>query len=414
VRYADRGIEDRPFTRRALLSGGTERPAETRRRLQAFFDHREGYPKFKKHREYGSFTYPQAYNGSVKPDIARKRLYLSKIGNVKVVFHRELPKDAMLMMKTCIVKREPDGKWYASLVFEEVAPLQDVIVPESWKAPLGVDLGLRALITTSDGEKVEPPKFLRKAERRLKHLQRELSRKKKGSKNRRKARQRVASQHAKVSRQRADFNQKLSYRLVSKHDLIAFEDLQVKNMVRNHSLAKSISDAAWGQLVKFTEYKAERAGRMLVMVPAPYTTQECWFCGTINDVPPDAKEFVCIGCGRTLDRDVNSGRIVLARGIAKVGQDKVPSGPRSGGESHHQVVPELKPTETEPLPSRSTEKASPVVETGTTRGSSQPTITRAAGSHWPSAGGGCHDTRALSRLPPLPSANGDVSPDFRE
>jgi putative transposase len=177
--------------------------------FQAFFDHRSRYPKFKKRGKYGSFTYPQAYNGSVKPDVTRKRLYLSKIGNVRVVLHRELPRDTRL--KTCTVKREPDGKWFASLVYEEVTPLQDAKVSESWRAPVGIDLGLRALIATSDGEKVEPPKFLRKAEKRLKHLQRELSRKKKGSKNRWKARQRVASLHARVARWRADFNHKLSH-----------------------------------------------------------------------------------------------------------------------------------------------------------------------------------------------------------
>jgi putative transposase len=133
-----------------------------------------------------------------------------------------------------------------------------------------------------------------------------------------------------------------------------FEDLQVKSMVKNHALAKAISDAAWDQLVEFTEYKAERAGRMFVTVPALYTTRECFFCGTINSVNLSAREFVCKGCGRTLDRDINSGRVVLARGIAKVGQDKVPGRSRSGGESHHQVVPELKPVETGPLSQETT------------------------------------------------------------
>jgi putative transposase len=333
--------------------------------FQAFFEHRSRYPKFKKHREYGSFTYPQADNGSVKPVILRKRLYLSKIGNVRAVFHRELPKEAML--KTCVVRREPDGKWFASLVYEEVIPFQDVIVPESWKAPVGIDLGLRALVTTSDGERVEPPKFLRRTERRLKRLQRGLSRKKEGSKNRWRARKRVASLHTKVARQRADFNQKLSHRLVSRHDLIVFEDLEVKNMVKNHHLAKSISDAGWGQLVAFTEYKTEREGKVCTTVPAPYTTQECFVCGAINDIGRDVREFVCVGCGKTLDRDVNAARVVLARRIAKVGQDKAVR-LRSGGESHHQAVPELKPVETGPLPKGTTPAASPVVEAGTIRG----------------------------------------------
>ena len=242
------------------------------RAFKAFFKHQSRYPRFKKFSQSGSFTYPQAYNGSVKPDILRKRLYLSKIGNVKAVFHRPIPKDSRL--KTCTVVREADGKWFASLVFEEVVPLQNIssTTPASAKTPIGVDLGLLSLITTSDGDKVEHPRFLRKAERRLKDLQRNLSHKKKSSKNRLKARHRVASQHGKVRRQRLDFNHKLSTNLVRKHDFIAFEDLKVRNMVRNHRLAKSIAGRGLeGQLVRLTEYKALKAGSRVVRVPAAYS-----------------------------------------------------------------------------------------------------------------------------------------------
>jgi putative transposase len=319
------------------------------RAFRAFFNHTSRYPKFKKYKEYGSFTYPQAYNGSVKPDISRKRLYLSMVGNVKAVFHRPIPKDAML--KTCTVTREPCGEWYASLIYEDVVPLQNVTVPITHviMSPVGIDLGLKALVTTSDGQEVEPPKFLRKAERRLKHLQRELFRKKPGSKNRRKARQRVASLHAKVARQRVDFNHKLSSRLVREHDLIVFEDLRIGNMVRDHTIAKSIADAGWRQLMAFTEYKAIRYGKAFQKVPAPGTTQECFWCGALNKVDRDTREFVCVGCGRTLRRDLNAARIVLKRALAQVGQD----------------MPELKPVETGPLPQETTPTASLVVEAGT-------------------------------------------------
>ena len=318
------------------------------RAFRAFFNHTSRYPKFKKYKEYGSFTYPQAYNGSARPDILRKRLYLSKVGNIKAVFHRPIPKDAML--KTCTVTRESCGEWYASLVYVDVVPLQNVTVPITHVivSPVGIDLGLKALVTTSDGQEVKPPKFLRKAEKRLKYLQRELSRKKPGSKNRWKARKRVASLHAKVARQRVDFNHKLSSRLVREHDLIVFEDLRIGNMVRDHTIAKSIADAGWRQLVAFTKYKATRHGRVFQKVPAPGTTQECFWCGVLNKVDRGTREFVCVGCGRTLRRDLNAARIVLKRALAQVGQG----------------MPELKPVETRPLPWETTPTASPVVEAG--------------------------------------------------
>ncbi|HYR03923.1 MAG TPA: transposase [Nitrososphaerales archaeon] len=328
--------------------------------FKSFFEHRACYPRFKKFRQTGSFTYPQAYNGSVKPDIVRKRLFVSKIGNLRVVFHRPLPRASLL--KTCTVSREPNWMWFASLVFEEVVPLQDVILPasafiRSAKSPIGVDLGLLSLITTSDGARVEHPRFLRKAERRLKYLQSALSNKKKGSKNRFRARQRVASQHSKVRRQRLDFNHKISTKLVREHDFIAFEDLRVRNMIQNAKLAKSIQDAGWGQLVTLTEYKAMMAGSLVVKVPAPYSTKECHHCGTLNKVALSVREFVCSGCGRTLQRDPNAACVVLKRGLAiaglttaaKVGQD----------------MPELKPVETRPLLLPTYGGASQVCEAGT-------------------------------------------------
>ncbi len=327
--------------------------------FKGFFEEKARYPRYKKLSGSGSFTYPQAYNGSVKPDIRRGRLFVSKIGSVPAVFHRPLPKDSRL--KTCTIVREPDGKWYASMVFEEVVPLQhlreSVLLPIA-KTPVGVDLGLLSLITTSDGEQVEHPHLLRKSERRLKHLQRDLSRKKKGSKNRFKARRRVTSRYSKVRRQRLDFNHKLSTRLVERHGFIAFEDLRIRNMIKNHKLAKSIQDAAWGQLVRFTEYKALRSGSRVVRVPAAYTSQECFYCGTLNTIELDVREFTCIGCGRLIQRDPNAARVVLKRGLAlaglaasKVGRD----------------TPELKPVETRPLLLQTTRGASQVGEAGTTR-----------------------------------------------
>ncbi len=236
------------------------------RAFKAFFEHRAGYPRFKKFSSSGSFTYPQAYNGSVKPDAIRRRLFLSKVGNVKAVFHRRTPHGKV---KTCTVVREPNGEWHASLVYEDDEVAQPSTKPAS---PVGIDLGLKSLVTTTDGVKIPHPRFLRKAEGRLNRLQRRFSRTCKGSKNRVHARLLVAVQHAKVANQRADFNHKLSAELVRRHDLIAFEDLKVRNMVRNHSLAKSITDAGWGQLRSFTEHKAARSARLVVRVRPEYST----------------------------------------------------------------------------------------------------------------------------------------------
>jgi len=330
------------------------------RAFRSFFEHRARYPRFKKFSESGSFMYPQAYNGSVRPDVTRRRLFLSKVGNVPIVFHRPLRKDSRL--KTCTVLREPDGKWFASLVFEEIVPLQDIGVVGSVvkeKTPVGIDLGLLSLIATSDGEKVEHPRFLRKAEKRLKRVQRIFSHKKKGSKNRNRARKRVASQHSRVKRQRLDFNHKLSTKLVREHGFIAYEDLRIRNMLRNHALAKSIQDAGWGQLVGLTEYKALRAGSMVVRVPAAYSTQECSYCGTLNQVALGVRQFECCGCHRLLDRDTNAAKVTLKRGLAIAG---LMTGAKVG-----QDMPELKPVEMEPLPVQSAGRASSVVEAGTIR-----------------------------------------------
>jgi putative transposase len=268
--------------------------------------------------------------------------------------------------------RDPDGKWFASLVFEEIVPLQNIRAPVEFvvKAPVGVDLGLLSLIATSDGEKVEHPRFLRKAEKRLKRVQRVLSQKKKGSKNRDRARQRVASQHSRVKRQRLDFSHKLSTRLVREHGFIAFEDLRVKNMLRNHALAKSIQDAAWGQLVGLTEYKALKAGSILVRVPAAYSTQECSYCGTVNEIALGVLQFECCGCHRLLDRDTHAAQVVLKRGLAIAGLTSAKVG---------QDMPELKPVEMELLPVQSTGFASSIVEAGTIRDGNEP-IRLVAGS----------------------------------
>lgn len=317
------------------------------RAFKAFFANRANYPRFKKFSEFGSFTYPQAYNGSVKPDRIHRRLFLSRVGNVKVVYHRELPQNQKL--KICTVVREGNGEWYACLVYEGG---EKPSLLKKFVSPIGIDLGVKSLVVTTEGLKIAHPHFLRKSEIRMKLAYRRFSKARRGSRNREKARKLLAIRSSKIARQRADFNHKLSFRLVQNHDFIAFEALKIRNMLGNHSLSKSISDAGWGQLRNFSEYKAERAGKRVVRVPPEYSTQECYFCGTNNQVPLGVETFQCAGCSRTLDRDSNGAWNVLKRGLIQVGQD----------------MPELKPAETGPLPDPETGRASSVVEAGTKRG----------------------------------------------
>jgi putative transposase len=314
--------------------------------FQSFFAHMSKYPRFKRFREEGSFTYPQAYNGSVFLDGGR--IHFSKVGDIPIVVHRQVPAGGRL--KICTARREACGEWYAVLVYEtdEPAPEQK----EIFESPVGIDVGLNSLITTTDGLKVEPPEFLRKSEKRLKRLQRRLSRKKKGSRNREKARHLVAVQHAKVRRQRENFNHVLSAAIVAEHDFVAMEDLRIRNMVKNRYLARSIHDAAWYQLKTFIDYKERRVGGLMQPVEPAYTSQDCFFCGARNDVAPGVRTFVCTGCGRTLDRDFNASWKVLQRGLQEVGQD----------------MPEYTPVEIGPPPSQPTGLASLVAEAGTVRG----------------------------------------------
>jgi putative transposase len=272
-------------------------------------------------------------------------LHLSKVGDVSFVAHRKIPKDGRLNI--CTIRREPCGEWYAILVYETNEPLP--VKKETFESPIGIDVGLKSIIITSDGQKIGPPKFLRKSEKRLKRLQRSLSRKKKGSKNREKARHLFAVQHAKVARQRKNFNHILSARIVAAHDLVVMEDLRIKNMVKNHHLAKSIHDAAWYQLRTFIDYKEKRNGGLMHAVEPAYGTQDCNKCGTRNHILLSQRTFECDSCDYVQDRDVKAADFYLQKGLKEIGQD----------------MPEYTPVEILPPLPEPTREASRVDEAGT-------------------------------------------------
>jgi putative transposase len=257
-----------------------------------------GYPRFKGYGWYDSFTYPQSgFN------LTDNKLKLSKIGTIKVKLHRKIKGT----IKTCTIKRELNN-WYVCFACE-VEPMP---LPKTNKV-IGVDMGLEKFATLSDNTMIENPKYLRKSESKLKCEQRKLSRKKKGSNQRKKQRERVAKLHRKIRNQRTDFLHKESKKLVDNYDVIVFEDLQIKNMVKNHHLAKSISDASWSKFIEYTTYKAENAGKMVKFVNPRNTSQICSSCGLTVKKSLAVRVHKCT-CGLTLDRDVNAAINILRLG----------------------------------------------------------------------------------------------------
>ena len=259
-----------------------------------------GLPRFKKYGRYKSITYPQS---GFK--IKGKKLYLSKIGDIRVKRHRELQGQ----IKTLTVKRIPSGKWYAcfSCIIETQSrdkPFEDI----------GIDVGLNSYVVLSNGEHVEKPQFYRNSEKRLGLLQKRFSKTKKGSNNRNKARIKVARLHEYIQNSRTNFLHKASRQIADTYETVYVEDLQVSNMVKNHCLAKSISDAGWDRFLNMIAYKAESAGGRLVKVNPRNTTQNCSRCGEHVDKSLSDRVHLCSYCGLVLNRDHNAALNILARG----------------------------------------------------------------------------------------------------
>ena len=309
-----------------------------------------GFPRFKSRERYNSITYTQS--GFKITD--NGHVWLSKIGEIRMFMHRPIIGE----IKTLSIKRDKVGDWFITLTVET-----DSIPDKSEEAetmqdsqfqpvkPVGIDMGLKSIITTSDGSQIEPPHFLIKSERKLKRAQRNLSTKKKGSGKREKAKTKVAKVHRKIERQRDDFSHKLSNSLLGDHDLSVVEDLNIEAMVKNHHLAKSIADASWNRIVKFTTYKAESAGVVVVLVDPRYTSQQCSGCGNImHDLKLSDRIYHCNACGLTIDRDLNAAINMKRKGMEKLEE------PMNVGRG----TPEITPVEIGSIPAR----ANLVVETG--------------------------------------------------
>ena len=273
-------------------------------------ERKKGYPRFKSRNRYNSFTYPQ-YGFK----IMNNKLHLSKIGKLKIRIDRTIPKN--FTIKTCSIKRDLDH-WYVTFVVvlpqEKPQPFQMNEIKNS----VGIDVGLEKLLATSDGEFVNNPRWFQTSHKKLSREQRNLARKKKGSKNREKQKLKVARLHRKIRNQRKDFLHKVSTELVEKNDLIVFEDLKIRNMVKNKHLSKSISDAGWRQLITYTHYKAESAGKRVVVVDPKNTSQTCTQCKKLVKKSLAVRTHSCPHCGLVLDRDVNAAKNILERGWEKL------------------------------------------------------------------------------------------------
>ena len=219
-------------------------------------------------------------------------------------------------IKRVRIMRRADG-YYVQFAIQA----QRVIEHVSTGKQVGIDVGLTSFSTDSEGHTVDNPRHYRKAEKRLKHLHRQLSRKKQGSKNRQKARKALAKGYLKVQRQREDFARKQANALVSSHDLIAYEHLQIRNMVRNRHLAKSFHDAGWGIFLHWLNYYGLLHDISIIAVPPHYTSQNCSQCGTQVKKSLSVRTHVCYGCGVVLDRDHNAALNILQKALdGTVGQ----------------------------------------------------------------------------------------------
>lgn len=269
------------------------------RRIKA--GEKPGYPRFRGRNRFDSFGLKELGNGF---KLDGRRLKLSGIGRVAVRWHRPIEGE----IKTVRIVRNA-GKWFACFSCE----VEEKILEKTGKS-IGIDVGIASLLTMSDGERIENPKWYRADQAKLRVVQRRVDRRKKGSHRRSKAVLLLQRQHEKTTNKRKDFLNKVAYALIATNDMIAIEDLKIRNMVHNRHLSKSIMDAGWGYLRQRLEVKAVEAGRQVIAVNPAYTSKTCSACGTVFEGLKLSHRWVTCDCGLSLDRDHNAAINILRRG----------------------------------------------------------------------------------------------------
>lgn len=267
-----------------------------------------GYPRFRGKFRYDSFTYPQLGFKLLK-NVVR----LSKIGGVKIKLHR--PVEGTI--KTCTVRRTPTGKWFVSFACDiDHKPVEQPVEPA-----VGIDMGLLSFATFSNGEQIGNPRFFRQKEKALAKTQRKLSKQKKGTPERAKARKVVARVYERITNKRHNFTHQEARKIVNKYNTICVEDLSINDMQKDNfrCINKSIGDAAWRQFLDLLKSKAECADKRVIKINPAYTSQDCNICGNRQKLKLSDRIYHCPCCSLSLDRDHNAAKNILGLGLQSVG-----------------------------------------------------------------------------------------------